>query len=269
MQFATSADSPQIQQSMQVLAGKRALVTGGGRGIGRSTAMALASAGAQVAIAARTTKEIEAVARACGGGAIAIHLDVTSEDSCFRCSKAAISALGGIDVLVHCAGVAASHKFTDLTTEEWRRVMSVDLDGPFLMIRSVLPAMLAQGSGTMVAIASIAAKVGMPYLAAYTAAKHGLLGLVRSLAADYASTGVTFNCLCPGYVDTAMTEATVENIVSRSGRSRADAISPLLTPQGRLVAPEEVAAACVFLASDAGRSITGQAINIDGGTVQS
>lgn len=269
MQSATSADSSQIQSPAQVLAGKRALVTGGGRGIGRSAALALASAGARVAIAARTTSEIEEVARSCGGGAIAIPLDVTSEDSCFRCSKVAISELGGIDLLVHSAGVAASHKFTDLTTEEWHRVMSVDLDGPFLMIRSVLPAMLAQRSGTVVAIASIAAKVGLPYLAAYSAAKHGLLGLIRSLAADYAGAGITFNCLCPGYVDTSMTEATIEKIMSRSGRSRAEALGPLLTPQGRLVTPEEVAAACVFLASDAGRSITGQAINIDGGAVQS
>jgi NAD(P)-dependent dehydrogenase (short-subunit alcohol dehydrogenase family) len=177
--------------------------------------------------------------------------------------------LGGIDVLVHCAGVAASHKFTNLTPAEWRHVMSVDLDGPFFMIRSVLPVMLAQGSGSVLAIASMAAKVGLPYLAAYTAAKHGLLGLIRSLAADYVGSGVTFNCLCPGYVDTPMTDATVENIMSRSGRSRMDAIRPLLTPQGRLIDPSEVAAACVFLASDAARSITGQAINIDGGAVQS
>jgi NAD(P)-dependent dehydrogenase (short-subunit alcohol dehydrogenase family) len=254
---------------MQVLAGKRALVTGGSRGIGRSVALALADAGAKVAVAARTTNEIQAVAQECGRGAIAIPLDVTSEESCLQCSRRAISEMGGIDVLVHCAGVGASHKFTELTTDEWRRVMSVDLDGPFLMIRSVLPAMLAQGGGTVGAIASIAARVGMPYLAAYTAAKHGLLGLVRSLAADYAGAGITFNCLCPGYVDTAMTESTVENIMSRTGRSRTDAVRPLLTPQGRLVAPEEVAAACVFLASDAGRSITGQAINIDGGKVQS
>jgi NAD(P)-dependent dehydrogenase (short-subunit alcohol dehydrogenase family) len=181
----------------------------------------------------------------------------------------AAAELGGIDVLIHCAGLAASHKFTTLTAAEWRQVMSVDLDGPFFMIRSVLPVMLTQGGGSVLAIASIAAKVGMPYLAAYTAAKHGLLGLIRSLAADYASSGITFNCVCPGYVDTPMTNTTVESIMSRSGRSWTDAIRPLLSPQGRLIDPEEVAAACVFLASEAARSITGQAINIDGGAVQS
>src|ERR1700687_1485536 len=109
---------------MEVLAGKRALVTGGGRGIGRSAALALARAGARVAIAARTTSEIEEVARECGSDAIAIQVDVTSDDSCRRCSEVATAELGGIDVLVHCAGVAASHKFTTLTAAEWREGMS-------------------------------------------------------------------------------------------------------------------------------------------------
>lgn len=118
-------------------------------------------------------------------------------------------------------------------------------------------------------IASTAAKVGNPYVAAYTAAKHGLLGLTRSLAAEYAKSGVTFNCVCPAYVDTPMTQQTIARIVERTGRSAAQAKTALLNPQGRLIDPDEVAAVCVLLASADGRSINGQAINVDGGLVQS
>jgi NAD(P)-dependent dehydrogenase (short-subunit alcohol dehydrogenase family) len=246
-----------------------ALVTGGGRGIGRAVALAFAREGARVAVSARTRSEIEAVAAECGRGAIALPLDVTDEVACGAIVGRVKEQLGRLDVLVNNAGVASSHKFTELDTETWRRILSVDLDGPFFLTRSALPLMLEQGSGAVIAIASIAAKVGMPYVAAYTAAKHGLLGMMRSLAADNVRRGVTFNCVCPGYVDTPMTQESIAAIMARTGRSREDALKPLLTPQGRLVTPEEVAAVCVLLASPAGRGITGQAINVDGGFVQS
>ena len=246
-----------------------ALVTGGGRGIGRAVALAFAREGARVAVSARTRSEIEAVAAECGQGAIALPLDVTDEVACGAIVGRVKEQLGRLDVLVNNAGVASSHKFTELDTETWRRILSVDLDGPFFLTRSALPLMLEQGSGAVIAIASIAAKVGMPYVAAYTAAKHGLLGMMRSLAADNVRRGVTFNCVCPGYVDTPMTQESIAAIMARTGRSREDALKPLLTPQGRLVTPEEVAAVCVLLASPAGRGITGQAINVDGGFVQS
>jgi NAD(P)-dependent dehydrogenase (short-subunit alcohol dehydrogenase family) len=251
-----------------MLEGRTALVTGGGRGIGREIALAFAREGARVAVAARTPAEIEAVARECGRGAIAVRLDVIDEAACEAAVERVERELGGLDVLVNNAGVATSHKFTDLDTETWRRIMAVNLDGPFFMTRAAVPGMLRRGEGAVIAIASVASKVGAPYVSAYTAAKHGLLGLTRALAAEYARRGLTFNCVCPAYVDTPMTEATIDNIVARTGRTREQALQPLLTPQGRLVAPAEVAAVCVLLASDAGRGINGAAINVDGGQVQ-
>jgi 3-hydroxybutyrate dehydrogenase len=253
---------------MAVLEGRTALVTGGGRGIGREVALSFAREGARVAVAARTTDEIASVAAECGRGAIAVPLDVTDEAACAAVVDLVERELRGIDVLVNNAGVAASHKFTDVDTATWRRIMAVDLEGPFLLTRAAVPGMLERGSGAVIAVASFASKLGAPYIAPYTAAKHGLLGLMRALAAEYASRGLTFNCVCPGYVDTQMTDATIENIMARTGRTREQALRPLLTPQGRLVAPSEVAAVCVLLASDAGRGINGAAINVDGGLVQ-
>ena len=254
--------------TLAALEGRTALVTGGGRGIGREIAIAFAREGARVAVAARTAAEIEAVAAECGGGAVAIPLDVTDERACAAAVERAERELGGLDVLVNNAGIATSHKFTDVDTATWRRIMAVDLDGPFFLTRAAVPGMVRRGSGAVIAVASISSKIGAPYVSAYTAAKHGLLGLMRALAAEYASRGLTFNCVCPGYVDTPMTEASVANIMARTGRTREQALAPLLTPQGRLVAPAEVAAVCVLLASDAGRGINGASVNVDGGQVQ-
>lgn len=263
-----SLRSDTLPGDVGALEGKTALITGGGRGIGREVALAFAQEGARVAVAARTLTEVEDVARECGRGAIAVRFDVTDEEACAAAVARAEQELGRLDVLVNNAGIATSTKFTDLDTATWRRVMAVDLEGPFFMTRAAVPGMVERGSGAIIAIASIASKVGAPYLSAYTAAKHGLLGLMRSLAAEYARRGVTFNCVCPGYVDTPMTQTTIANIMARTGRTREQALEPLLTPQGRLVAPAEVAAVCVLLASDAGRGINGAAINVDGGQVQ-
>ncbi len=252
---------------METLKGQTALVTGGGRGIGRSVALAFARAGAQVAVAARTQTEIAAVAGECGG--LAVQLDVTDENGCAEAVARVEREFGRLDILVNNAGVATSHKFTELDTASWRRTLAVDLEGPFFLTRAAVPGMLQRGSGAVIAIASVASRTGAPYIAAYTAAKHGLLGLMRSLAAEYAARGLTFNCVCPGYVDTPMTQMTLDTIVAKTGRSREEALKPLLTPQRRLVKPEEVAAVCLLLASEAGRGINGQAINVDGGLVQS
>jgi NAD(P)-dependent dehydrogenase (short-subunit alcohol dehydrogenase family) len=242
-----------------------ALVTGGGRGIGREVALRFAQEGATVAVAARTRAEVEEVARECGSGAIALTLDVTDDARCGEVVEECHRRLGGLDVLVNSAGIAGSSRFTELSLEEWRRTLAVDLDGPFHVIRHAVPVMLEHGSGAVISIASVAARIGLPYITAYTAAKHGLLGLTRSLAAEYAGHGLTFNCICPHYVDTPMTDATVRSIMERTGREREQATRPLLTPQRRLIEPGEVAAVCVLLASDAGRSINGQAIMVDGG----
>jgi NAD(P)-dependent dehydrogenase (short-subunit alcohol dehydrogenase family) len=251
--------------SVGLLDGKVALVTGGGRGIGRQVALALAREGAILAVAARTSIEIEAVARECGEGAIALALDVTDDLRCCEVVERCRDQFGRIDILVNSAGIATSAKFTDLSVEEWRSTLAVDLDGPFFMTRHVVPIMLAQGSGAVISLASVAARAGMAFIAAYTAAKHGLLGLTRSLAAEYATSGLTFNCVCPHYVDTPMTQSTVARIMERTGRSKEEVTRRLLTPQRRLIATDEVAAVCVLLASNSGRSINGQAVMVDGG----
>jgi NAD(P)-dependent dehydrogenase (short-subunit alcohol dehydrogenase family) len=227
----------------------------------------MAHEGATVAVAARTTGEIGEVAAQCGDGAIAIKLDVTDEAACIGAVERCLGELGGLHVLVNGAGISASHKFTELPTKSWREIMATDLDGPFLMTRAAVGPMLAAGWGRVISIGSIASRTGGPYIAAYTAAKHGLLGLMRSLAAEYATTGLTFNCVCPAFADTPMTDQTVRSITARTGRTVEQARSALLTPQGRLISPEEVAAMCVLLASEAGRSINGQAVTIDGGAL--
>jgi NAD(P)-dependent dehydrogenase (short-subunit alcohol dehydrogenase family) len=251
------------------LSDRTALVTGGSQGIGRAVALAMAAEGARVAVAARTVPALDEVAAHCGHDAVALALDVTDEHACGAAVTRAEEELGRIDILVNSAGVAESSPFLSTDTGTWRRIMAVDLDGPFWLIRATLPGMLERGTGAVVSIASLAARAGYPYVAAYTAAKHGLLGLTRSLAAEYARRGVTFNCVCPWYVDTPMTEAAVANIVAATGRTEEQARRHLRTPQGRLVRPDEVAEVCVLLASDAGRGINGQAINVDGGQLQS
>jgi NAD(P)-dependent dehydrogenase (short-subunit alcohol dehydrogenase family) len=225
-----------------------------------------------VAVAARTLSEIEAVASECrslGTSAFAAQLDVTNPVSCAAVVDRCTSEWGSIDVLVNNAGTAESSKFLEIDDDLWQRTLDVDLTGAFYMTRAAIPNMIARSAGAVITISSIAGKVGAQYIAAYSAAKHGVIGLMRSLAAEYRLTGVTFNCVCPGYVDTSMTVTTIENIMRRTGRTREESLRALLTPQGRLIRPEEVAAVCVLLASPEGRSINGQAINVDGGTVQS
>jgi NAD(P)-dependent dehydrogenase (short-subunit alcohol dehydrogenase family) len=271
-QGSDRALSPGVRQERDArLDGLTALITGGGRGIGRAIALAFARAGAQVAVAARTRSEIERVAEECrsfGVPALAVPLDVTDGAACRDSVARCLAEWDQIDILVNNAGTAESAKFTETGDDVWDRTLAVDLTGPFLMTRAALPAMLARSSGAVITISSIAGRVGAPYIAPYCAAKHGVLGLMRSLAAEYARSGVTFNCVCPAYVDTPMTARTIEYIMRRTGRSRDEALGALLTPQGRLIEPEEVAAVCVLLAGPGGRSITGQAINVDGGMVQ-
>jgi NAD(P)-dependent dehydrogenase (short-subunit alcohol dehydrogenase family) len=252
------------------LAGKTALITGAGRGIGRAIALAIASQGGNLALAARTESELEAVADAAGRYSVrtlVLPLDVRDAEATCRAVDAAVTGFGRIDILVNNAGVADSRKFLELDDAFWDRIMDVNVKGPLHLTRAVLPAMLSRGDGTVIFVASIAGKIGGAYISAYSASKHAVLGLMRSLAAEYARSGVTFNAVCPAYVDTPMTERSVEGIMQKTGRSREQALQALYTPQGRLVRPEEVAAVCLLLASDAGRGINGQAINVDGGQV--
>ena len=254
------------------LHGRRALVTGAGRGIGRSIALAMAAAGADVAVSACSTAEIEQLAeelRELGRRALAITCDVTDPTQVAYMADAVIAGLGGVDILVNNAGAATSHKFIGHPDELWHQMLAINLTSVYYVSKAIVPHMVARRAGRVITVASIASKTGARYIAAYTAAKHGVLGLTRALAAELVSYNITVNAICPGYVDTPMTDGSVANIVRRTGMSAAQARETLekTSPQNRLIEPEEVAALAVYLAQDSARGITGQAINVDGGAV--
>ena len=257
---------------MPGLAGRTALVTGGGRGIGRAIALDLAAAGASVAVAARTRAEIDAVARealAAGVKAVALQADVADPASVRALFRDARAALGDLDILVNGAGVAPSAPLVKTTDEQWRQAIEVNLSGAFYCLREALPSMTARGWGRVVNVASIAGKTGTPYIAAYAASKHGLLGLTKVAALEVAARGVTVNAVCPGYVDTPMTDESVRRIVEKTGVSAADVRRRLeeSSPQKRLYTAAEVSALVLFLCGEGAAGINGQALSVDGGTV--
>ena len=255
-------------QNSHLLAGKRAVVTGAGRGIGRSIALALAQAGADVAVTARTHLEIEELVteiQTIGCRSLADPEQVTHMATTF------IEGLDGVDILVNNAGHAGSHKFLNHPDELWHRMLSINLTSVYYVIKAFVPSLIEQNNGRIINIASIASRVGGSYIAAYTAAKHGVLGLTRALAVELMPYNITVNAICPGYVNTPMTDGNVSNIAARTGMPESKAREALenTSPQKRLIEPEEVAAITVFLAQDINRGITGQAINIDGGGLMS
>ncbi|WIG60972.1 MAG: Oxidoreductase, short-chain dehydrogenase/reductase family [Ktedonobacterales bacterium] len=257
------------------LRGKRAVVTGASRGIGRAIALALAEAGADVAVSARTKSELDELAEmihAMGRRAIAVACDVTDpQQVAVHLAGGVLGEFGGIDILVNNAGASGSAKFVGHPDELWHRMLAMNMTSVYYVSKAFAPAMIAQRSGRIITIASIAARVGAKYIAAYTAAKHGALGLVRALAVELLPYNITVNAICPGYVDTPMTQANIANMVQRTGMSEQQARESLerMSPQQRLITPEEVARVAVFLAQDAAASITGQAINVDGGAIMS
>jgi NAD(P)-dependent dehydrogenase (short-subunit alcohol dehydrogenase family) len=254
------------------LLGRRALVTGASRGIGRSITLALAVAGADVALSARGQSELEQLAaeiRALGRQAVAIPADVTNPEDVARMAEAALASLSGVDILVNNAGAAGSHKFLGHPDELWHQMLAVNLSSAYFVTKAIAPQMVARGTGRIIMIASVASKIGSRYIAAYTAAKHGVLGLTRALAAELVTSGITVNAICPGYVDTPMTDAAIANMVARTKLNEAQARETLeqMSPQHRLIAADEVADLAVYLAGESARGITGQAINVDGGAV--
>src|SRR5258705_3250757 len=256
------------------LSNRIALITGGGRGIGRAIALAFAREGARLAVAARTAEQVEHVAQEIetevGTKALALVCDVSDRASVENLFVEARAGFGrGPDILVNNAGMAESAPLLKTDDELWHRLLAVNLSGTFYCTRAALPAMLENGWGRIISVASIAGKTGAPYIAAYAASKHGVLGLTRSVAIEVGATGVTVNAICPGYVDTEMVSRGIERITTRTGRSADEALDALkkMSPQNRLVTAEEVAALALLLASDEGRGINGQAINVDGGPV--
>jgi NAD(P)-dependent dehydrogenase (short-subunit alcohol dehydrogenase family) len=247
----------------QMLAGRLALVTGGGRGIGAACARALAKAGARVIVCGRDKAAIDAIAAELGGTAIVADLlDRASTDRM-------VAEVGKVDVLVNNAGVAESASLERTTDAIWDRVMELDATAPFRITRALVPAMVKAGWGRVINIASNAGVSGYGYTAAYCAAKHAMVGMTRALAIDLGRTGVTINALCPGWVDTALADEAVARIADKTKKSVADArgILEAMSPQRRMIQPEEVAHATVMLCADASRGIHGQTIVIDGGAV--
>jgi len=253
------------------LDGQHVLVTGAGTGIGAAIAVACAGAGARVSLVGRRRDPLVALQAALGRNRahVIADFDVTDETKVRAGVATARDALGPIDILVNNAGEAPSAPFakTDLAT--WNRALAVNLTGTFLVTKEAVPDMIVKRAGRVINIASTAGLVGYAYVSAYVAAKHGVIGLTRSLALEFARAGITVNAVCPGYTDTPMFARAVDNIVAKTRRSRDDARATLATsnPQGRLVAPEEVANTVLWLASAAAVSVTGQAIVVAGGEV--
>jgi NAD(P)-dependent dehydrogenase (short-subunit alcohol dehydrogenase family) len=257
----------QGENAARFLSGRGAIVTGGGRGIGASIAVALAGAGARVVVAARTRTEVERVAaslKAGGGSAWAVSCDVTDEESVRRMSQTARSHLGTIDILVNNAGLGGSAPLARIALSEWDSMIAVHATGTFLCTRELLPGMVERGFGRVINVASVAGLEGGKYIAHYAAAKHAVVGFTRAVATEIENSGVTINALCPGYVDTPMTERTLANVQERAGLPRERALAAVLatTGQERLVAPEEVAARALELCHDDARDVNGQAIRI-------
>ena len=248
-----------------LLAGRHAVVTGGGRGIGRAIAAALKRNGARVSIIGRDDVALAAACEAGSGLPRAACYDTVQPALAPPIPR--LAETQPIDIAIANAGAVETGPFLRSPAERFRRLSEINLIGTVNLFHGALPGMIQRGDGRLIAIASTAGHRGYPYVSAYVAAKHAVIGLVKSLALETARSGVTVNAVCPGYADTDMVAGGIETIVAKTGATREQALAEMVkaNPQGRLIAPDEVAASVLYLCGPGSASVTGQSLLVDGG----
>ena len=246
---------------------RHALITGAGTGIGEAISRQLHGEGHAVTLVGRRSEPLEALSQALGKQSFAVTGDVTDRGEIESAFEAARARFGDVEILVNCAGMAPTAPFHRVDFADWQRTMDVNVNGVFHCTQLALESMLENNWGRVVNIASVASLRGFPYVSGYCASKHAVLGMTRALALEVATLGITVNAVCPGYVDTDIVRTAITGIVSKTGRTEADAMQHFTesNPQGRLVEVAEVASAVSWLCSEGAASVTGQAIAIDGG----